>query len=258
MRRRGTSLVDVLAAVTVIAVAGSMSLASSSENRRTAKQMTNSTHLRGIHQACVIYAQGNKSKFPGLDATGDILPGDQIPWRTTGGQYMASRFVIMLRAHMFTPEYMINPADHAIEFEFPDDERRDGNQDLLDTNHFSYSGLQIDSGVADKGRRAEWAETINTEAVVMSDRNTGPDTNRQVSSVWTEYGSGHWRGTYVRNDNSTVFEPTHVVDHTRYADGQANANDNLFVAAGPSDAMMTFHKDAGGREAQAPRDRQVW
>lgn len=248
---------ELLVVLGVLVVLGSVTLASTANNRRSARQATNSTQLRGIHQGAVIFAQGNKSNFPGIDGVGAPVPGKEILYRGRDGRHTASRFAIMLNANSFTPEYIVNPADAGAE------PFRMGHQavakaaldDLLTTDHHSYAALNINDvrGQANE-RIREWSETLNTRAAVISDRNTGVDRDRQVSSVWTERDSGEWRGTVVHNDNHTVFEISHEKDMTQYGQGENNRGDNLFESAGGADALMTFYMNDRLEEERAQRD----
>ena len=54
---------------------------------------------------------------------------------------------------------------------------------------------------------AEWKETGNPQATVLANRAVGDGNDPATrSSVWTELGSGDWRGSVLRNDGSTSFE----------------------------------------------------
>ena len=53
--------------------------------RRTARQMTSNTHVRGIHQGCIFYAQAHNGRFPsdiGILVLNDYIPVDYAlsPW----------------------------------------------------------------------------------------------------------------------------------------------------------------------------------
>ncbi|MEM6394642.1 MAG: hypothetical protein AAF797_17895 [Planctomycetota bacterium] len=253
---RGFGLMELLVVLGVLVVLGSVALATTANNRRSARQATNSTQLRGIHQGCVIYAQGNRGHFPGLAGTGAVLPGKDIPFRVRDGRHTASRFALLLAANTFTPEYIINPADTDADlFEMPRGDQKDVQEDLLTTDHHSYATLNVDApqGVVNE-RIKEWSETLNTRAVVQGDRNTGVDGGRQVSSVWTEQDSGDWRGTVVHNDNSTSFETTQVKDMTQYGAGEVNRGDSLFESEGGADALLTFYLNDRLEEERAERD----
>lgn len=189
--------------------------------RRTARQMTNSTQMRGIHQAMVVYAQSNRSQYPGLDQSGN--PVDVT---------VENRFKILLDANFFTPEYIINPQDSS-KTKWP-------GHGTFNVDNYSYSMLDVSEP---GGRRDEWRETLNTMAVVLSDRNTGSNSTTQVSSIWTSPNSGDWRGSIAHNDNSTMFETTHRVYQTQYGGANPNNDDNLFDATDTDDAMMIHSGD---------------
>lgn len=191
-------------------------------------QPTNSTQLRGIHQSLVIYAQGNKGHYPGLDASGAVVEPT-----------LSAQFAIMLDANAFTPEYLINPADrHPIEAVDP------GSGYVVTTANHSYAGLDL---TVPGGRVHAWSETMDTHEVVLGDRNTGSDAHGDARSVWSAR-SGGWEGTIARNDNSTSYELTHEVDTGYFvplsSPGTAaggrywNNSDNLFEAVGAHDAWL--------------------
>ena len=219
-RRRGFSLLEILVFILLIGIL----LPALGAARRTARQMANNTQLRGIHQGMVTFAQtnkkgGNDGYFPGLDATGNLLEPDP-----------SGRLQMMLEGNFFTPEYVVNPADSDVTV-------AEAGQKLSPL-HQSYAMLPIANPVADAGRIMEWKETLNTAALVLSDRNTG--TVDAVSSVWTERNSDDWRGGVTRNDNSTSFETTTSFIQTKYGNHPANEQDELFVSETPagSDALM--------------------
>lgn len=236
---RGFSLIELLIFILLLGIL----LPALGAARRTARQMANSTQLRGIHQSMVVYAQSNKKGgndgfFPGLDSSGNLTEADP-----------AGRLSMMLYANHFTPEYIISPADtERWEISAADY----ANEVPLTWENHSYAMLPIADADADAGRRAEWKETLNTSAIVLSDRNTGrPDA---LSSVWTEQNSGDWRGTISRNDNSTSFEVTAAFEHTKYGSYAANEWDELFSNETPagSDALMVHRIDGGLAAAQTP------
>ncbi len=182
--------------------------------RSTAYQMQNQTQVRGVHQAMVMYAQSNRTYFPGLDENGD--PVDLTP---------AGRLLPLLEGNYFTGDYLVAPNDVGM--------TAWTHGELLPTE-YSYALLEIGQP---GGRRDEWMETLNTDAVVLSDRNTGSDTTSTISSIHTEPDSGWWRGTIAYNDNHVMFETTPTVP-TKYADTPPNPHDHLFEADGADDAMM--------------------
>ena len=130
----------------------------------------------------------------------------------------------------------------------------------MTTANYSFAMLQLP---ARGNRRAEWAETLNSDAPVLSDRNAAAS-GSSPTSVWSgttranagwsltnRYYPNHWIGVVLWNDNRAGFEQTHV-HATTYGPGHhhsaysgvpptaasINANDDLFSAASDSDALM--------------------
>ena len=245
--RLAFALNDLIVVLLVVTVAGSLALAEVSERQRADWQMKNATQLRGIHQGCVIYAQGNKAGtndgyFPGLSPKGE-------PTAPSTG----ARLSLMIERDYFTPGYIISPAEADV---LPAQQGEE-----VTYEDFSYAMLQVFEPVDDAGRIAEWSETLNTNAVVMGDRNTAAGDER--ASIWSENWTDHlegWRGTIVRNDNSTGFVESHVIEETRYGSShnelsKVNAEDDLFKSETEEgyDAMMTFARDEDGDERVVAR-----
>ncbi|MEO1236840.1 MAG: prepilin-type N-terminal cleavage/methylation domain-containing protein [Planctomycetota bacterium] len=229
--RPGFTFVELLVVLFLIG----MLLPALGAARRTSRQMSNNTQLRGIHQSFVTFAQSNKvggndGYFPGLDARGELTAVSP-----------AGRMNLLLNGNYFTPDYIVSPADTdtVVAVLLPGQEEY-----AITTQNHSYAMLRIGDAAADAGRRDEWKETLNANAIVLSDRNTGtPD---RLSSVWTERLSGDWRGGVVRNDNSTAFELTTVFEATKYGRYAANDEDAIFV--GETDAgsdTLNIHEIEG-------------
>lgn len=211
-------VVLVVVASGLIVACGDISAA-----RETARRMQNNTQLRGIHQGLVTYSTSNKNRFPGINMAGE-----------NEGIEVESRFQTLLEGDYFTPEYAISPSeiDPAI-VEWA------GTSPLRSLN-YSFAMLQVPDADPDKedheqGRRTEWGQTLNSLAVVMSDRNTGIPGS--PTSVHTTSSRSGWSGSVLWNDNHVMFE---TVDTflTKYDGGTENTSDKLFESAGNYDAYL--------------------
>lgn len=257
-RHRAFTLLEFLLLFIVLIVLIAILIPALAPVRRTARSMQSNTQLGGIQQGMVTYSMksytgGYEGHYPGLDSFGRVEPDGERTGFSGDGTQPAARLWIMLSGNFFTPEYIINPADtQVVEYVLPPNIQADPN-DPLTSDHFSYALLGIvealnkteDGSFApgEDQRAAEWKETLNTSAIVLSDRGIG--TNRSdLSSVWTDPGSGEWRGTISRNDNSTSFETTDEFEQTKYGNADTNEFDHLFEdEPGVSDAFLA-HEDA--------------
>ena len=208
-------------------------------SRRTAQRMQNSTQLRGIHQGLVTFANSNKNNFAGLDSRGDILADGVYTGNSGDGSTPQARLWILLTGDFFTPEYAISPSetDPAIMQWF-------GSGPVTENNN-SYAWLSFDAigssvDPATAGRAAEWSQSLNSQAIVLSDRNIGSNATTSVDSIHS-LSPGSWRGSVLWNDNHVGFEPSHFFE-TRYANGSLNFGDNIFDddGTGGFDAVMDW------------------
>ncbi len=184
--------------------------------RRSAQKMKNTTQVRGIMQGTVVYGQRNGGYFPGLDQFGN--PIDLT---------VEHRYAEMLNNNYFSGEYVISPAETKIIWS--------GGPVTID--NYSFSMLDV-SEVND--RRAEWRDTINTRAALISDRNTGiSNADQDVMSLHTSY-PGNWEGSVGWGDGSAYFDRTHEVE-TKYGRGPVHQFDNIFEdTGGGDDAVMIY------------------
>jgi len=187
--------------------------------------------------------QANNSQFPGLTSRRKLYDGTNFGQNeyTSGifGDYPQVRYRLMLEANLFGGETPISPVDGGGQV---------WTSDKAQATNYSYAMMDLtdngqeasdENGKGLNARVTEWSETINTEAPVMTDRNTGNDTvdnnsdDNGVSSLHTDLNSGDWKGSVVYNDNHVNFEPTHILG-TRLKGGESVrtdtglGNDNLF------------------------------
>ncbi len=215
--------------------------------------------LRSIHVGLLTFAQNNKTPtgdgfFPGLKRDGS-LPDEGFTWSGVEGTYTAesmagdhpaTRYSIMINKGYITTDVMISPLDRRTK-SVAKPVGQPGAAPI-GSRSYSYAMLRLDNA----HRKAEWSETINSQAAVMSTRNLGTVASPQ--SYWTKPGSGEWRGNVVYNDGAVMFEGQGnfrneyegpFLANTRYNKQPVVKKDNLFVPDDGSDganAAMVYAK----------------
>lgn len=223
-KTKAFTLIELLVVISIIALLIGILLPALGAARRTARQMQNSTQIRGIHTALVLFAQGNGTYYPGRSNTG----GNAAAHTGQTNEYdVQNKFRELLEDNYFTGEYAISPSETKNPW-------TNGN---VNNTNYSYAMLgQVASGQTQNAN--EWRETTNTEAVVLSDRGIANGTG--VKSVHTNPSATNiteWRGSVGWNDNHVSFEADFTVD-TGHGSNSVT-NDNLFTNESATSATTT-------------------
>ena len=227
MRRKGFTLIELLVVISIIALLIGILLPALGAARRTARQMQSNTQVRGIHTALVLFAAGNNTYYIGLTTSSTEATLDTA----ADGFQVEERQEELLDEAYFTGEFIISPAEVKTAWTSGD----------LSTSQYSYSMQSINH----QFEQAEWKDTINTEALVLSDRMaTGTiNTPSTYTSVWTT-DAGDWRGSLAWNDNHVKFEQTSEDFTTKYGSHVNSADDDILEhALTTGDAEMTYFGD---------------
>ncbi|MEM6504584.1 MAG: prepilin-type N-terminal cleavage/methylation domain-containing protein [Planctomycetota bacterium] len=281
LSRPAFTLIELLVVISIIALLIAILLPALGSARKAARQMQNSTQLRGIHQGMFGFAQDNKGWYPGIDSSGQPLRGGSIghindpdsTYRSQGlGVNAARRIAILYELDYFPPAYLISPGDTAKVL--PDTSVPIGSRNVTWDNN-SYSMLSFDRQVATGSlwsaaavsdpslkwvasrRGQEWRDTASARAIIMSDRpisDTGAVvrqlsavTDERFHSIWTEPGSEQWTGSVQSNDGSVTLNQSATGYTTQYASGPTNTDDHLFFdesGSGPYANTLLSHVDS--------------
>ncbi len=241
---RAFTLIELLVVISIIALLIGILLPALGAARRTARQMQNSTQVRGIHQACIIFAQGNNTWYPGKDRDGAVESGHtfrvgaiQTAAPDNDPDSPAYRLRRLAEDNHFAGAYMISPSET----------KKVWSAGPLTTANHSYAMLETQTALPQ--RYNEWRNTNNAEAPVISDRGV-VHTGSGIRSVHTNpktSGAVEWRGSVAWNDNHVSFEPDFTVD-TKYG-RKSTADDNLFRTAADVSAGTGDNADGGTHDA---------
>jgi len=239
-RNRGFTLIELLVVISIIALLIGILLPALGAARRTARQMQNSTQVRGIHQGHVLYSQGNGTYYAGLTSTGVVAGAVTGAANIYGGyanDVVGIGMAQLLNGNYFTPAYLINPAE--TNTNIATYAAVAGSS--VGSIRSSYASLSATSATTDATRRAEFRDNTNTQAAILGDRVTNQATEAggtvavaSQRSVWTSVDAD-WRGSTVFGDNSTVFLTTALLSVSKYGTVTNTGNDNLFIATDGSD-----------------------
>lgn len=108
--RKGFTLIELLVVIAIIALLIGILLPALGKARASARQLKDSTQIRGVHQGMVLWAQNNSDTYP-LPST--ISKGNNtIPLASPNAKDVTRHMVsIMIFNGFFSPEICVSPAE---------------------------------------------------------------------------------------------------------------------------------------------------
>lgn len=239
---KGFTLIELLVVISIIALLIGILLPALGAARRVARQTQNSSQVRGIHQAILSHATTNKHRFVGLgkpdfNSNGFIDSGIPNTGSTKqAGNFVEARYWILLDGKYFSGEYCISPVET----------KSIWTTGAVSSKNYSFAMLNVTKmgtkGKNATGRIAEWSDSLNSDAIVITDRNTGTGTDADtVKSIHTNK-AGDYRGSIGWNDNHVNFEHTSIFE-TRYYEGAKVVDKN----GEGKDTLFNEEKDSEGK-----------
>jgi prepilin-type N-terminal cleavage/methylation domain-containing protein len=211
--KRGFTLIELLVVISIIALLIGILLPALGAARRAANRMNNSSNQKNMITSIIAFGT-DFGGYPSDDRP-DVRSGteDFGEADTNPGQRMQA----LLMEDYFTPEILINPADQE-RTPLPRNVETDSNGlptegSAAVMSSMSYDLLKLGGTGSDTDRvnhtHPEWGDTLNSQAVLIADRNTEGGSGDSAGSVWDK---DDWEGTMAWGDGHAGYEQRQEVD----------------------------------------------
>jgi prepilin-type N-terminal cleavage/methylation domain-containing protein len=251
-RRRGFTLVELGIVLVVVAAVVMLVLpmltVGNGRGRTTQRQVRDSTHVRGVHQGLVMWAQNNQDRYP-LPSLLDVKDAT-IAAPAESKDTTANIISILIYNGYFGPELCVSPAEANPAIRQMSDyvyssppKAADPANALWDPafsadftsqagGHFSYGHMQFGHGA----RMGTWSNTFSATQAAVGNR--GPKVTARDGKGWAydtasntlliHGGRTTWEGNIAYNDNHVNFETRMDPEEIAFKAGGVTISDCLF------------------------------
>ncbi len=108
LRRKGFTLIELLVVIAIIALLIGILLPALGKARASARQLKDSTQIRGVHQGMVLWAQNNNDKYP---FPSEIDKGNKTIAANGKKDLPSHMMSVLVFNGFFSPELCVSPAE---------------------------------------------------------------------------------------------------------------------------------------------------